>query len=269
MRDGDGLFAFLETVLLSVAFFLLFVFESWLASIWLICAWFCAFYAHHTAINTCTIVCSIVDALRRTSRDSMVSVSTDGKNTMTARHGGLLTLLEAETSNAVLRFWCSSHHIDLKSKDALTKGDDGAFNETADEFSVHLRKQQNLITAMSSQCPRDTTRWLAMGNMLGWMIENRRRLLVLLESRPERAPSSLWWLMASGIQPSLYILSFTLKLLEKHELTAFQKRAEIAVLIFLLSESVRMKPIDCDTSFASLSASNVYSRSCVDSGWWV
>eukprot|EP00173_Palmaria_palmata_P003669 Plantae.Rhodophyta-Palmaria_palmata.ctg3914.p1 GENE.Plantae.Rhodophyta-Palmaria_palmata.ctg3914~~Plantae.Rhodophyta-Palmaria_palmata.ctg3914.p1 ORF type:complete len:140 (-),score=8.17 Plantae.Rhodophyta-Palmaria_palmata.ctg3914:222-641(-) len=67
------------------------------------------FYERHTAVNTNTLVCRILDAICPTWRDSLISSSTDGENTMTGRHGGLVTLLEAEASNTVLRFWCISH----------------------------------------------------------------------------------------------------------------------------------------------------------------
>lgn len=149
------------------------------------------FYQRHTAANINALLFAIFDALRVTWRDTLLGVSTDGENTITGRHGGLATLLEAEAANLLLRIWCPPHQIDLVVKGATLEADDGDIYETTHAFSVHLRMQLNLITAMGVSCPRDTTRWLGQGKMLKFFVDNRRHLLEHLENRPTRAPSIL------------------------------------------------------------------------------
>ena len=52
-----------------------------------------------------------------------------------------------------------------------------AFYKVAHALSVYLRSQHNLISNMGSQCPKDTTRWIAFGSMLSWLLAHRRRFL--------------------------------------------------------------------------------------------
>eukprot|EP00173_Palmaria_palmata_P003668 Plantae.Rhodophyta-Palmaria_palmata.ctg3913.p2 GENE.Plantae.Rhodophyta-Palmaria_palmata.ctg3913~~Plantae.Rhodophyta-Palmaria_palmata.ctg3913.p2 ORF type:complete len:124 (-),score=12.32 Plantae.Rhodophyta-Palmaria_palmata.ctg3913:596-967(-) len=121
------------------------------------------------------------------------------------------------------------------------------FYETAHDFSVHLCKEENLSTDMGSKCPKETTRWLAMGNMLKWMIVNRRSLLLHLESRSERAPGSSWWLRAAGVQSALRVVSFTFKSLETHEITVCQQRKEITNFIETLAEHAGARPCTAES----------------------
>lgn len=224
------------------------------------------FYDRHTAVNTCTLVCTVFDALHPIWRDTMLSVGTDGENTMTGRHGGFATLLEAEANNRLLRFWCGSHQMDLAVQKTTKEADGGEFYETAHEFSVHLRIQERLISDMGSKCPRDTTRWRAFGNMLKWILDNRRRLLLHLETRPERAPSPSWWIIAAGFQSGLEIVAFTFMSLEKHEITVCQQRKEIADLVEKLSELVGLHLMLEYEAYEDLSPLSYYSRDTSEAG---
>ena len=62
---------------------------------------FVPFFEMHTAANICSLDCTVFDALRPTWRDTLLSVGTDGENTMTGRHGVFVTLLSAEANNLV------------------------------------------------------------------------------------------------------------------------------------------------------------------------
>jgi hypothetical protein len=66
-------------------------------------------------------------------------VSNDAENTMTGRHGGLVTLLEKEVTNNILRVWCTSHQMDIVIKKVTKVMMDGLFYKIAHVFSVHLR----------------------------------------------------------------------------------------------------------------------------------
>jgi hypothetical protein len=55
---------------------------------------------------------------------------------------------------------------------------DEAFYKVAHAFSVHFHAQQILIIKMGSKCPKDTTRWVAFGSILCWLLEHRRRLMI-------------------------------------------------------------------------------------------
>jgi len=227
------------------------------------------FYERHTAQNIHALVCTILDSLRPTWRDSLLAVSTDGENTMTGRHGGLATLLEKEASNNVLRFWCGGHQVDLKVKKATQDADDGKFDSVTHTLSVHLRKQSNLVVSMGSKCPKDTTRWLARESLLTWLLKHRRTLLEHLESRPDQAPTQFWWLLVAGIQPFLVIVTFSMKSLQKQEITIPQQAEELRSLAKKLAETISVRDIAEDDSFEELDVDSFYLRTSGEFGCWV
>lgn len=189
------------------------------------------FIEHHTAANIHALVCTIMNSMRPTWRDSLLAVSNDVKNTMTSRNGGLCALLESDATNKVLRFWCGSHQMDLVVNKARNKANDEEFDSTTNEFSLHLQKQHNLITAMRNTCAKDTTRWLARENMLKWMLDNCRRLLEHILKRPENAPFSSWWLTASEIQHLLHKVFLTFKSLERKKVRFLSKSRKFPPLL--------------------------------------
>ena len=129
---------------------------------------------------------------------------------MTGRIGGVVTLLEKECSNPVLRIWCVAHQLDIVVKEATRGLLHEAFYKVAHALSVYLRAQQNLINDMGSKCPKDTTRWIAFGGILSWLLEHRRRLVAHFEEKePVQAPAPLWWVIAGAVQPFFERIAFT------------------------------------------------------------
>jgi hypothetical protein len=91
-------------------------------------------------------------------RNKLISVSSDDENTMTGRHGGLVTLLEKEATNNILCAWCALHQMDIVIKKVTKAMMDGLFYKIAHVFLVHLHTQLNLIMEMDgAKCPKDTT----------------------------------------------------------------------------------------------------------------
>jgi hypothetical protein len=55
---------------------------------------------------------------------------------------------------------------------------------------------------MGSKCLKDTTRWVAFGNILHWFLQNYRRLMIHNVAKcPVQAPSEMWWVIAAAISP--------------------------------------------------------------------
>lgn len=135
-----------------------------------------SFFERHTAQNTVKLLCTIFDSIAPGWRKKLLSVGTDGENTMTGRHGGVATLLEREVSHKLLRIWCPPRQVDLEMKECTKTFDGGQFYQSTHDLSVHSRKQQNLVSEMNSKCPKDTTRWLAFGNMYTFFVTKRRSL---------------------------------------------------------------------------------------------
>jgi hypothetical protein len=131
------------------------------------------FFQRHTAVNNVTMIKTVMNVLCPNWNDKLISIASDRENTMTGRTGGVVTLLERQCTNPVLRVWCVPHQLDLVVKRATVGLDDGEVYKAAHAFSVHLRAQHNLIVAMDgAKYPKDTTRWVAFGNMLKWIIQH-------------------------------------------------------------------------------------------------
>jgi hypothetical protein len=80
-------------------------------------------FERHSTINIFNLIAKFMDVLYMKWRAKLVGMSTDGKNTMTGRHVGIVTRLVDCVDNDVLGIWCASHQIDIVVK-AATKGID-------------------------------------------------------------------------------------------------------------------------------------------------
>jgi hypothetical protein len=102
------------------------------------------FYNRHTAENIAAMICRILDVLYARWRSKIIAFSTDGENTMTRRHVNVVTQIDHNYETKLMRIWCAPHQVDLVVKDIGHSLDDGLFYKIAHDFSVHLRRQQNL-----------------------------------------------------------------------------------------------------------------------------
>jgi hypothetical protein len=71
------------------------------------------FYDHHTAENIVTMICHILDALYARWRSKIIAFNTNGENTMTGQHAGVVTRIDHECETKLMRIWCAPHQIDL------------------------------------------------------------------------------------------------------------------------------------------------------------
>jgi hypothetical protein len=145
------------------------------------------------------------------------------ENTMTHRHGGLVTLLEKEATNNILRVWCALHQMDIVIKKVTKAMMDGLFYKIAHVFSIHLRAQLNLITKMDgAKCPKDTTRWVAFEKMFKWFLHHRCRLLQYIEEKqPIQALSPAWSILCVVITPLFETMQVTFAKLQCQDLVMF------------------------------------------------
>ncbi len=131
------------------------------------------FFERHIAQNYVKLIKILLNTVSPSWREKVISINSNGENTMTGRHASVVTLLENECSNHVLRIWCVPHQLDIVVKNAIHGVLDEVFYKVAHAFSMHLHPQQILITEMGSKCPKDTMRWVAFGNILRWLLEHR------------------------------------------------------------------------------------------------
>ena len=86
-------------------------------------------FYRHTAVNQFNPITKVMDAMNSNWRDKLIGHSWDGENTMTGCSGGVITLLEKQATNGVLRVRCPAHQIDLVIMEVLAMIEDGLFVE--------------------------------------------------------------------------------------------------------------------------------------------
>lgn len=85
------------------------------------------FFERHTAQNYVKLIDVLLSTVCPTWQDKFISISLDGKNTMTGCHARIVTLLERQCSNSVLRVWCIHHQLDIVVKKATQVVFEGEF----------------------------------------------------------------------------------------------------------------------------------------------
>lgn len=76
------------------------------------------------------------------------------------------------------------------------------FYKTLTSFISHLRRQQNLVSAMKTTCPKvASTTWLSLGTVSNWFSKYRDALISHFEIRaPAAAPPPTWWIYLLALQ---------------------------------------------------------------------
>jgi hypothetical protein len=96
-------------------------------------------FERHSTVNIFNMIAKFMDALYIKWLTKLIDVSTDGENTMTSCHVGVVTHLVDCADNDVLRIWCTSHQIDIVVKVADEAIDNSIWVKHAYMFSVYLR----------------------------------------------------------------------------------------------------------------------------------
>ncbi|CAK9858539.1 unnamed protein product [Sphagnum jensenii] len=160
------------------------------------------FFERHFANNITKTMVKLLTSLYDRWRNKLLGITTDGEPTMTERISSVVTQLVQQATHPTYKIWCPLHQLDLDMKSGMNNIQDGQFYKYAHAFSVYLRAQQILIVEMDTTCPRDTNRWTHVTAMLSWMLKHRVRLFQHIEKKhPHQAPSTMWWIIASGIVP--------------------------------------------------------------------
>jgi hypothetical protein len=72
-------------------------------------------FDRHTALNTAAWMYTIMeDIIFSEWHTKLIGVSTDGENTLTSYHGGVVRLLQRQATNNIVRVWrpiCQGHSV--------------------------------------------------------------------------------------------------------------------------------------------------------------
>jgi hypothetical protein len=190
----------------------------------------------HTAFNIFELAVKALDALFPNWPSKLLSISSDGENTMTRRHAGFVTRMANEAANPVLRIWCPPHQIDLVLKADAEAVADGTWIEVVYSYSIFLRQQQNLITEMNAKCPKKTNRWTHLGRVLKFYKVHRRRLIeYTTEKNTTKLPGDDWWVLTFALAPVVNAVNTTLVLLQSCSIVISQQAEFINNLIASLT----------------------------------
>ncbi len=66
-------------------------------------------FEHHFVVNIFNLIAKCMDALYIKWCAKLIGVSTDGENSMTGCHVGIVTRFVNCVDNDVLRIWCAPH----------------------------------------------------------------------------------------------------------------------------------------------------------------
>ncbi len=127
-------------------------------------------FKRHIVENIFNLIAHFLDALnnaRMIWHAKLVSVSTNGENTMTRCHHGILTRLEQAAKFLVLHIWCVPHQIDIVIRNVVAFPQDAKWIEVLYKWCMHLCHQEKLIIDMNGDiCPKKTNRWVHLDDTL-------------------------------------------------------------------------------------------------------
>ena len=96
-----------------------------------------------------------------------------------------------------------------------------------------LRRQQNLISSMRSECPKFcSVRWLSMGKVLSWLVLHRVEVQqYLLEKNLEWTPPNTWWVFMYTMNAIVYEANIAFQDLQGITTLISQQRVRLKELV--------------------------------------
>jgi len=200
-------------------------------------------FVRHTAKILYNLLCKFLDALYPDWRVKLLNASSDGENTMTGRHAGLITCITWCAEFNVLRVWCVPHQIDIIVKSSAEGINGGAYVKDVYSFSIHLRSQHNLIIQMGVKSPKKTNRWVHLDRILNFYKQYRRSIIA---HTLEKLSSDMWWVITYAVAPAVDEINITFAKLQSRSLLVAQQAEFINALIGTLTTVFCIEVIDPD-----------------------
>lgn len=124
----------------------------------------------------------------------------------------VVTKLHQSSLEGCYRVWSGARQVKLVVETLFRQLFDDAFVDSLTAITGHLRRQDELITAMQSVCPRFVdTSWSAMGRLIDWFLAKRVVVKRYFDSAmPPCAPSAKWWVLMAALKRFTNIVNSTL-----------------------------------------------------------
>ncbi|KAH9572370.1 hypothetical protein CY35_02G145300, partial [Sphagnum magellanicum] len=191
-------------------------------------------FVRHTAEILYNLLCKFLDALYPDWRVKLLNASSDGVNTMTGRHAGLITRIAWCVKFNVLRVWCVPHQIDIIVKSSAEGINGGAYV-----------KDHNLIIQMGVKSPKKTNRWVHLRRILNFYKQYCRSIIA---HTLEKLPSDMWWVITYAVAPVVDEINITFAKLQSQSLLVAQQAEFINALIGMLTAMFCIEVIDPNQS---------------------
>lgn len=135
-------------------------------------------YERYTGENMFILVERFLHALCPEWKQKLISISTDGSSHTAGSQQELVSCVDRACLPGFYRAWCSAHHLDLVVQAIFVQLVNDTFVQNILGVTGHLRRQQNLIREMGTNCPKFVdTRWLSMEKFLSWLDKHRLRVV--------------------------------------------------------------------------------------------
>ena len=149
---------------------------------------------------------------------------------MTGRFQGFATRVELSASPpGLVRVWCVLHKFDLVMQAYYKAVMSEQWYSYLTPLIGYLRRQQNIITDMQTQCPLVCDiRWMNMVKVCKWFDFHRVEVMdYLAAKKPAAAPPPMWWLLLAVIQSITDRAAKTSGSLEGHVTLICEQRERI------------------------------------------
>ena len=156
----------------------------------------------HSGQRMFEVICELFRALVGSSWEKkLIGIASDGAANMTGCHSGAVTRLENIALPGLFRIWCGAHQLDLVVKNCISDSMKECFFDPLVRLITYLRRQHGLRAEMRTTCPTVAfTRWLSLGAVLKWFVQNRVRVISHLEEKlPSCTPSASWWALLFAV----------------------------------------------------------------------
>lgn len=240
-------------------------------------------FDRHTGEIITALLERLFDALFKDWKTSLIGLTTDGDRTMTGRVRGVVTRLERQLGRGVVRVWCGLHQLDLVMQRFFESAFDEHFLSLLTQLIGYLRRQQNFVSDMRSECPKFcSVRWLSMGKVLTWLLLHRVEVQEYLQKKEVSwAPSDPWWVFVCAMHALVCEANAVFVELQGLKTLVSEQRERLQGLVTTYCTMSQMEGplgenrlLEKDPSTHSIEGSFVVShshaRSCLDGlGRWV
>ncbi|KAH6601738.1 hypothetical protein BASA61_001822 [Batrachochytrium salamandrivorans] len=214
-------------------------------------------FEQHTGENMFEVLVKFMDALYSPWREILISSSTDGARSMTGRIQGLATRIDQCTAGKLIRIWCGLHQLDLVMQRVFKASLDEKFYSTLTALIGHLRRQQTLISAMRSTCPKVAdTRWISMESCTNWLTSHVITVQEHLHlKKPRCTPETTWWIFLFAVHALAYEAKIVFTALQGLTTLLSQQRAKLLGLIDTYCRMTQMVGPLTDEQLAAVDSS--------------